>query len=216
MSESRYSTSGGNARDERLSKWVTPCSVFTGSIVSVKAITSKQKGTPGLEVIITTSQKFDELKSPEGVTPYGQKVEEKWWTSENAMPYTLDRLALIGEKLGVRDELDKVTATAANDEEFAAAVMKILGNKEAHWLVGGDQQWITDTETGKVNEWIKPTLRTFGFVAPATPQGLKTLQDRLAEDKGKMIRYQTPPEGANVSSPAAGPTDPGQDQSVDW
>lgn len=211
MSDSKFGTSGVDARDKKLSKWMEPMSVQRAIIQSVEYITSKN-GTPGMQLLFTTYKKYDELKGPNGESPYGQKMEETWWLSDAALQYTKERLVLIADKLGFREELDKATAAAQSNQDFVEKSAELLVGIDACWLVGGEQVWLKDSETGKISEWRKPTLYAFGFVAPATKEGHKHLSDRKEELGDRLLTENPAPEGANVSSSTGG----AEVDDIDW
>lgn len=122
-------------------------------------------GTPGMKIT-------HEGRPMEDLGGAGQVAETTWWLSDNAWNYTIDRLVIMADKLGVRSALDAVDEESP--EQYAKALDGIFKNKAARWKFAGEE--IAGKE-GKQN-WFKASLAGYGFV-----EALSTEPSKLSFDE---------------------------------
>ena len=154
-----FTTAGHTVEDtDFVSNYLEP-GIHVAKVQKIEYFESKG-GTPGM--------KITHEGRPEGDGP-GQTAETTWWLSENAWKYTKDRLVIMADKLGVREGLDAINASAP--EEYVRAVSPLFRDKAARWKFAGEE--IAGKE-GKGN-WTKAGLAGYGFVEPVdtTPSKLR-------------------------------------------
>lgn len=167
----------GHAVEEKsyVSSYLEP-GIHVAKIQKVEFITANS-GTQG--VLITHEGKpMDELQGK------GQTAETKYWMSEKAWPYTKDRLVIIADKLGVREKLDAIEASSA--EEYAQALNSIFAGKAARWKFAGEE--IAGKE-GKKN-WFKASLANFAFCEPLSVEESDSKLKFDEDDKYDMKRLE--------------------------
>lgn len=113
-------------------------------------------GTPGMKIT-------HEGRPSDDLGGVGQIAETTWWLSDKAWTYTKDRLVIMADKLGVRNDLD--TITAKNAEEYVKALSPIFNGKAARWKFAGEEIPGKEDEDGnKKSNWTKAGLAGYGFV----------------------------------------------------
>lgn len=138
-------------------------------IADAEYFTSSQKGTPGIKFTLM-SQPVEGLTDESGKT-IGQKCTETWWLSPKAWDNsgspngatwcTKAKLAILADKLGVRDQYDNTRG--ANAEEFVNNLVPLFKGKKARFAVGGEEAEFTNDQ-GEVIQFVRPKLLTFKFV----------------------------------------------------
>jgi hypothetical protein len=195
---SNYSTRGKEVKENTtVTKWITPGSTQIAKIVSTEFVTAGT-GTKGMKFTYMTNPVRDVVEHEFGT---GQIAEDRLWLSEKAAPYSKDKVIMLADKLGVRNELDDALDAVSNDEGYVTAVGKVLRNVVGSFIFGGEEVAITDDETGKVNIWVKPTLYPFGAIGGEDDFG--TLEERCCKlsNNDKLIkRLDVAPNSDIVSS----------------
>jgi len=182
---SNYSTRGKEVVESTIvSKWITPGTTQIAKIVEVEFVTAGT-GSKGLKFTYMTSPVKDLVAHAFGT---GQIAEDRLWLSEKAKPYTENKVIMLADKLGVRALLDDALDTVTNDEEYAKAIKKVLRSVQGSFIFGGEEVAIEDSETGKVNIWVKPVLFPFGAIASVDE--FTTLEERCEKLKNsdKLIK----------------------------
>ena len=117
-------------------------------------------GTEGFK-IMHTGKPMEELDGK------GQIAETTLWASPKAWEFTKDKFCIMADKLGVRDALDAIQAS--NAEEYAAGLNSVFGpTGPARWkFIGEEIEGKIDEASGnKKNNWFKASMGMFGFVEP--------------------------------------------------
>ena len=114
-------------------------------------------GTPGVKLT------FEGAPNPAGfVHPTGNyagsTAETTYWLSPKAWNFTKDRLIIMADKLGVREALDAVNGSSA--EEYVNGISPIFIGKSARFKFAGKE---IEGKDDKPN-WFKAELAGFGFV----------------------------------------------------
>jgi len=199
----QFSTKGHEVQsNDYVSAFIKP-GIVVAKIASVGYHTS-QGGTEGLKFI-------HEGKPMEELDGKSQTAESTMWTSPKAWPYTLDRLCIMADQLGVREQLDAVSANSA--EEYAAALNAIFAGKVARWKFSGTEiEGKFDEEKGeKKNNWFKAELAQFDFVEPMSvaEENTKLKFDKTNKYDMKMLEKSDVEEPVNAEGgdPLGAPED---------
>lgn len=159
-----FNTQGTNTQEGGISKFIKP-GIQVAKIKDFKFVESKNQ-TPGLEITFETKP-VDGLTDDAG-NKIGQTAVETMWLSDKAWSYTMSngreagtkvRLAIIADKLGVREQLDAIKA--GTPKEFVEAATPLFKGKIARWAFGGEE--IAASSADKSN-WVKSFLLPFRFV----------------------------------------------------
>ena len=156
-----------------ISKYISALSIVEAT-VTTEVVKSALKGTPGLKLNFTTAPVegiTDEQGNPAGKTAdhifyvtdatfEGQNVDYNG--RKSYMPGVKDRLLMIADATGTREQLDELGNTANNLDEYLNGVTKIFNGVTARWKFGGEEIAGKD---GKPN-WNKAVLARFNFVEP--------------------------------------------------
>jgi len=161
-----FNTQGTDTTERAgVSKFISP-GVHVCKIKNVEYFTSSGQGTPGLKMILETKP-VEGLLDDAG-NKVGQTADHTMWLSEKAWSYTNSKgneggtkvnLAIIADKLGVRAELDAISASTP--EEYVKAVAALFKGKTARFAFGGQEIVPSDPEK-KV--WVKSELLNFKFI----------------------------------------------------
>jgi hypothetical protein len=189
----QFSTKGHEVQtNDYVSAFIKP-GIVVAKVESV-GYHKSQGGTEGL--------KFTHAGKPmEELEGKSQKAESTMWTSPKAWPYTLDRLCIMADQLGVREQLDAVSANSA--EEYAEACNAIFAGKVARWKFSGTEiEGKFDEAKGeKKNNWFKAELAQYDFVEPMTVEEENTKLKFDKTDKWDMKMLEKSdievPTGAN-------------------
>jgi len=84
-------------------------------------------------------------------------------------------IATIGETLGVRDQLDNISATKIDD--YLSQVLNVFKGKYAWWLIGGEEFEGKDAD-GKPKIKFSLKLPRFSFIAPTEADLLAKMKDK--------------------------------------
>jgi hypothetical protein len=141
-------------------------------------------GTPGVKF-------FLEGKPMEELEGKGQTNETTYWLSPKAWEYTKDKLCVMADVLGVREALDSVDASSA--EEYCAALNGIFGGKAARWKFSGEEiEGKMDEETGeRKSNWFKASIATYDFIEKASVSDEETKLKFDENNKYDMKRLAT-------------------------
>jgi len=159
-----FNTQGTNTQEGGISKFIKP-GVYVCRIKGFEYIESKN-GTPGVEITFESSP-VEGLTDDNG-NSIGQIAIETMWLSDKAWSFTMGnnreggtkvRLAIIADKLGVREELDNIKA--GTPKEYVEATKPLFKGKTARWAFGGEE--IAASSADKIN-WVKSFLLPFKFV----------------------------------------------------
>lgn len=169
-----FSTKGFE-RKERVGQYIKP-GIAEMQITKLEYFESSNKKTPGIRMYFE-GQPMEELNGE------GQKMDCDFWLSEKAWPYTQGSLCDIADALGVREELDKIKVSGA--EEYIVAISTIFVGKFARYLVNGEE---IEGSDGKEN-WVKATLPLYPKV-----ESLDVKETKLFFDANKHIQRLVVPD----------------------
>lgn len=105
---------------------------------------------------------------------------------DSAFDERISNLALIAEKLGVRDQVDNISAN--NMTEFMNSYMNIVRGRFANYLVGGTEYSRTDSE-GNNTVGIALRFPRFGFVA-SLDEGMSKIATYDADNKYHLQKIE--------------------------
>lgn len=151
-----------------VSKFISP-GVHVCKIKNVEFFESNG-GTPGLKFTFETKP-VEGLLDDNG-NKIGQTAETTYWLSPKAWSFsrannteggTKVTLAIMADKLGIREQLDAIQATTPS--EYATAAAAIFKGKTARFAFGGQEIVPSDPEK---KTWVKSELLAFKFIESLT------------------------------------------------
>ena len=164
-----FSGSGVDTTEERKPGKLVKPGIHVLKIANVEYIESSQQKTPGIKFTLETAP-VEGLKDENG-NVVGQKCTDTMWLSPKAWDNdgnpngknwcTKARLAILSDKLGVRDAYDATTGN--NAEEFVNNLVALFKGKKARFAIGGEESSFTNDE-GEVINVTYPNLLTYKFV----------------------------------------------------
>ena len=185
-----FNTQGTDTTERSgISKFISP-GVHVCAIKNVEFFTSGS-GTPGMKLHLVTGPVAG--LTDEAGNAIGQTCEHAYWLSPKAWSYTTSKnaeggtkrqLAIIADKLNVREQLDAISAETP--EEYTKAVNLLFKGKKARFAFGGQE--IIPSDSSK-SVWVKAELLTFKFIESLTdvPNDADT---KLVYDKTNAYHYK--------------------------
>lgn len=163
-----FTGSGVDTTEERKpGKSVRP-GIHEMMIADMQYFESSENKTPAIKLTLMTAP-VEGLVDESGNT-IGQKCEEMWWMSPKAWNNegkpngaawcTQAKLAILADKLGVREQYNATTAQGA--EAFVNALAPIFKGKKARFAIGGKEDQFE--KDGEMIKFVRPQLLTFKFV----------------------------------------------------
>lgn len=178
---------------EFISAYLEP-GIHEAKIAKVEYTESSQKGTPGIKLTFEGAPNGEGFNHPEGPEYKGSTANTTWYLSEKAAPYTVDRIALMADKMNIRSEVDGATGTTA--QEYVNALAGVLTGKVARWKFIGRE---SNKNAGK----FYAELAGYGFVedlnVPADQSKLKfnpdSPKDMVPAEQPEMDTTPVPGDG---------------------
>ena len=114
----------------------------------------------------------------------GQTATDIRYMSEKAFPYTQEMLVSWANALDLKDDLDKHTSKATNDEEFVQAVNKVLADQKVAMIFKGEETEYTP-EGGDTIRFVAAKIPNWRGGYMDTPDNLDKLQAKVDKDEEK-------------------------------
>ena len=173
-----FNTKGHEAKEGGVSAFLSP-GIHTAKITGV-AFYESNGGTPGFKISF-------EGKPIMALENKGQTADTTYLVSTKAWPFTKDRLCIMADKVGVREKLDAIEASGA--EDYAKAINNIFTGITARFKFSGQEIVGKPADDGTMKKnWFKAELSAFGFVEPLTVPADKSELKFDETDKYDMKR----------------------------
>lgn len=141
--------------EDRQELYLEGAQAFMGTIVKAVYAESKNAGTPAMEIVLTkngvegfkplekefpTDRRLDIENFKEELTITGPMSLTCWWITEktmdpNSTTSVIQRVMLMADELGVREELDEGMNKVENAKDFVDLFNKLFSGKKAAFLV---------------------------------------------------------------------------------